>query len=268
MTTPSSPATKTVSFASSHQDPSPSSQPSSSTSLGLSSPSSTSTRVPSPPPSSTSASTSSSSNSARPQPKRRRSSIKQGLQMPYKPPSEYYTHRDPLLRRLRLRNGFGTMVDLEKEFRDTKVVLFFFGATWRGSSNEPFELVANFQRRFPHQSKVVFVSIDDTLAAYDLNTKRKNWLSMEWNDGSTLGDPSSTTSSDEPLPSPPLEPFLLAGDPDLEEDTSLSSPPSRAGKPHVWRPAWLASPHAKRAACAARQTAKHCRTKEESLREP
>jgi len=47
--------------------------------------------------------------------------------MPYKPPSEYYTHRDPLLRRLRLRNGFGTMVDLEKEFRDTKVVLFFFG---------------------------------------------------------------------------------------------------------------------------------------------
>ena len=57
---------------------------------------------------------------------------------------------------------------------------YIYSATWRGSSNEPFELVANFQRRFPHQSKVVFVSIDDTQAAYDLNTKQKNWLSMEY----------------------------------------------------------------------------------------
>ncbi|GAA5926816.1 uncharacterized protein JCM15063_000377 [Sporobolomyces koalae] len=218
MSSPSSPPTKTVSFASSHStstfssaDPTPAAA-----AAAAATPSSATT--------STSLTGSEASTSRigleRPQPKRRRSSIKQGLQMPYKPPQEYYTHRDPLLRRLRLRNGFGTMVNLEQEFTaDTKVVLFFFGAIWRGSSQEPFQLVANFQRRFPHQCKVVFVSIDETKAAYDLNTKDKNWLSMEWNDGSNPDEPNATNPT-----IPPLEPFLLAGDSDLEEETSQSSP--------------------------------------------
>lgn len=47
--------------------------------------------------------------------------------MPYVPPKALYSHPDPLLRRLRLRDGFGKDVDLEREFRDTKLVLFFFG---------------------------------------------------------------------------------------------------------------------------------------------
>lgn len=54
---------------------------------------------------------------------------------------------------------------------------------------------------------------------------------IRWNDGSTLGDPSSSSSSTD-QPSEPLEPFLLAGDPDLEEDTSLSTPPSLYLRPY------------------------------------
>ncbi|GAA5829909.1 hypothetical protein JCM3766R1_006698 [Sporobolomyces carnicolor] len=170
-------------------------------------------------------------------PKRRRSSIKQGLAMPYKPPPEHYTHPDPILRRLRLANGYGTRVDLSREFgRDVKLVLFFFAASWRGSSREPFELVENFQRRYPHQLKVVFVSIDETKRNFDLNSRSKNYLSMVWNDGSNSGAPvPARNEEDDPdRPAggdddggdgdgdePPLEPFLLAGDADLEEDTSM-----------------------------------------------
>lgn len=142
--------------------------------------------------------------------------------MPYKPPKEYYSHPDPLLRRLRLRNGFGTLVNLEQEFRDTKVVLFFFGATWRGSSQDPFSAVANFSKRYPHQLKVVFVSIDETERAYEQNTRQKPWLSMEWNDGSNVSTHLATEASPLPASPDPLEPFLLAGDPDLEEDLSES----------------------------------------------
>ncbi|GAA6059973.1 hypothetical protein JCM10212_001322 [Sporobolomyces blumeae] len=220
---PSSPATKTVSFASTPLPPA-NSLPTSSTAtlaengeLSMGSTSASTSATPSSTQSSSSAVTRGSF-PEKPTPKRRRSSIKQGVQMPYKPPKEYYTHSDPLLRRLRLRNGFGTMVNLEQEFRDTKVVLFFFAATWRGSSSDPFEAVQTFQRRFPHQCKVVYVSVDDTLQAYEQNTRQKPWLSMEWNDGSNL--PSASPDSAE-LP-PPLEPYLLAGDPDLEEDLSHS----------------------------------------------
>lgn len=47
--------------------------------------------------------------------------------MPYRPEKQYYSHPDPLLRRLRLRNGYGKEVDLEREFKDAKLVLFLFG---------------------------------------------------------------------------------------------------------------------------------------------
>lgn len=48
---------------------------------------------------------------------------------------------------------------------------------------------------------------------------------FRWNDGSNSGSPTttteSTTSEEDTDSAPPLEPFLLAGDPDLEEETSL-----------------------------------------------
>lgn len=59
--------------------------------------------------------------------KRRRSSLKQGVVLPHHPPKEYYQHPDPLIRRLRLRNGFGSQVKLRSEFQGVKVVLFLFG---------------------------------------------------------------------------------------------------------------------------------------------
>lgn len=51
--------------------------------------------------------------------------------MPFRPPKELYQHPDPLLRRLRLRNGYGKEVNLQKEFAEAKVVLFFFGSVSR-----------------------------------------------------------------------------------------------------------------------------------------
>ncbi|BGP17613.1 hypothetical protein JCM10213_001264 [Rhodosporidiobolus nylandii] len=197
---PASPKPKTVAFA----PPSLAAPPPDS-----SAPSSSSSAVPPPSPS-------------RPQTKRRRSSIKQGSVMPYRPPKELYSHPDPLLRRLRLRNGYAKPVDLQREFADAKVVLFFFGATWPGSSPEPFDVVRQFAARHPHQCKVVYVSIDQTEQAYEQNTRQKPWLAMEWNDGSnTTSSPEG--ESDTPA-LPPLEPFLLAGDPDLEEDLHASDP--------------------------------------------
>ncbi|GAA5825131.1 hypothetical protein JCM11251_006110 [Rhodosporidiobolus azoricus] len=211
---PTSPKPKTVAFAPpADLVQSPPSAPSS-TAPSLTSPASSSINTAAPPTLST---TPSSSSSDRPTPKRRRSSLKSGVQMPYRPSPELYQHADPLLRRLRLRDGYGKEVDLQKEFKEAKVVLFFFGATWPGSLPEPFDLVRQFAAAHPHQCKVVFVSVDSSEEAYELNTKQKPWLSMEWNDGSNTAEDSS-----EPLK--PLEPFLLAGDPDLEEDLSLSTP--------------------------------------------
>jgi hypothetical protein len=48
-----------------------------------------------------------------------------------------------------------------------------------------------------------------------------------------MGSPEdSPESGSEPEDPPPLEPFLLAGDSDLEEETSLSSPPSLYLRPY------------------------------------
>lgn len=59
--------------------------------------------------------------------KRRRSSLKQGTVLPHQPPREFYQHPDPIIRRLRLRNGFGSQVKLLPEFAGVQVVLFLFG---------------------------------------------------------------------------------------------------------------------------------------------
>ncbi|GAA5916603.1 hypothetical protein JCM6882_009171 [Rhodosporidiobolus microsporus] len=207
---PTSPKPKTVAFAPpADLVQSPPSAPSTPP-LPPSSSSSSALPPPSPAP---------SSNGDRPTPKRRRSSLKSGIAMPYRPSPALYQHPDPILRRLRLRDGWGNEVDLQKEFKEAKVVLFFFGATWPGSLPEPFDLVRSFAAAHPHQCKVVYVSVDSSEEAYEANTRQKPWLSMEWNDGSNTAEDSSSS----PL-SKPLEPFLLAGDPDLEEDLSLSTP--------------------------------------------
>lgn len=66
--------------------------------------------------------------------KKRRSSIKQGAPMPIIPSKETYQHPDPLVRRLRLKDSWGKPVNLQSEFRDTRVVLFLFGSAARGAS--------------------------------------------------------------------------------------------------------------------------------------
>ncbi|SCV70375.1 BQ2448_1769 [Microbotryum intermedium] len=149
------------------------------------------------------------------QPKRRRSSLKAGTKMPVQPPPEHWKHPDPLLRRLRLRDPVnkGEYANLQQTFRDAKVVLFMFGSTWPGMSREPYQLVERFARENPHRCKVVYVSVDTSEATFKAQIQGKPWLAMEWNDGSNLSN--SSDSSDHGTPS---EPFLLAGDTDLEED--------------------------------------------------
>ncbi|GAA6028756.1 hypothetical protein JCM8097_007380 [Rhodosporidiobolus ruineniae] len=216
---PTSPRQKQVVFADEDSTAPLPSASSSSSSASAAPDSSTSTS-----PTTTSTSTALPSPS-RPPTKRRRSSLKQGTPMPYQPPKHTYQHPDPLLRRLRLRDGYGKEVDLQREFGEAKVVLFFFGATWPGSHPEPFDTVRAFANAHPHQLKVVYVSIDSSEQAYEQNTRQKPWLSMEWNDGSNT---SPLPSEDSPLPDDPLkplEPFLLAGDPDLEEDLHASQDP-------------------------------------------
>lgn len=67
-------------------------------------------------------------------PTKRRSSMKQDAPRPVIPPKETYQHPDPLLRRLRLRDGWGKPVNLETEFRDAQVVAILFGCVVGGGS--------------------------------------------------------------------------------------------------------------------------------------
>lgn len=59
----------------------------------------------------------------------KKSAMKQGNQMRL-PPAAWYQHPDPLVRRLRLVDGHGKHVNLKQEFRDVKLVLFYFGSQW------------------------------------------------------------------------------------------------------------------------------------------
>jgi len=74
------------------------------------------------------------------------------------------------------------------------------------------------------ECRVVYVSVDSTHDQFEANTRGRNFLAMEWNDGSNL----STDSSDVPTPNPTeqsTEPFLLAGDRDLEDEVHHSDLP-------------------------------------------
>lgn len=59
----------------------------------------------------------------------KKSALKPGHQTRL-PNAERYQYPDPLLRRLRLVNGRGKPVDLKTEFRDAKLVLFYFSSQW------------------------------------------------------------------------------------------------------------------------------------------
>lgn len=95
-----------------------------------------------------------------------------------------YSHSDPILRRLRLKDSKGKAVDLLQHFDKISVVLFLFGASGTANDEISNKLVEKFSERFQDQVKTVFVSIDQSEAAFTVNTQGKIWSSMEWNDGS------------------------------------------------------------------------------------
>lgn len=91
----------------------------------------------------------------------------------------------------------------------------------------PPQVVSKFVSQHP-ECRAVYVSVDSTVEQFEANTRGRNFLSMEFHDGSNL----STDSSDLPTPSTSsspsstsLEPFLLAGDRDLEDEVALSDLP-------------------------------------------
>lgn len=58
-----------------------------------------------------------------------------------RPDAELYQCQDPLLRRLRLYDGHGRPASLRKEFRDTKVVGFYFGSQLAGKAAKEYHKV-------------------------------------------------------------------------------------------------------------------------------
>lgn len=59
------------------------------------------------------------------------------------PPPDQYQHSDPLLRRLRLIDGHGKPVNLKKAFRDTKIVIFYFGSQWNARETKGCQKVCS-----------------------------------------------------------------------------------------------------------------------------
>ncbi|GAA98400.1 uncharacterized protein L969DRAFT_332827 [Mixia osmundae IAM 14324] len=134
------------------------------------------------------------------------------------PPKELYSHPDPLLRRLRLRDGYGKEVNLKSAFRDCIAVAFYFDASWgrRGAMSTFASDVIRLTRVSPHRLKVVYVSIDTTEESYESNSLARGWLSMEWNDGSNLAVGQHEDAVD-PINLSRGEDFLLAGEVDTED---------------------------------------------------
>lgn len=56
-----------------------------------------------------------------------------------RPDAELYQHNDPLLRRLRLYDGHGKPASLKREFRDAKVVGFYFGSQLAGKVAKEYQ---------------------------------------------------------------------------------------------------------------------------------
>lgn len=134
------------------------------------------------------------------------------------PPPARYRHPDPLLRRLRMIDGHGQGVDLKQAFRDTKLVVFYFGSHWNATDGRGCQqLVSNLCRQYPHEVKVVYVSVDTDARHYKAATRNRPWLSLEWHDGSSI-DPDKEEEEEDALP----EQFLLADDADPDDSVVQS----------------------------------------------
>lgn len=103
------------------------------------------------------------------------------------PPAEQYQHTDPLLRRLRLVDSHGKPVNLKRYFQDCKVVALYFSSQWAGMPLKEYQrTITDFQSRHPHEFKVIYVSVDVDEEWYKAGVEGKPWVSMVWNDGSSL----------------------------------------------------------------------------------
>lgn len=159
-----------------------------------------------------------------------KSAMKPGKDRKRLPPPEQYQHPDPLLRRLRLVDAYGVPVDLRKTFRDTKVVGFYFASQWAGQPlKEYHQAIADFCRKHPHEFTAVYVSVDVDEQWYKAGVKDKPWISMVWNDGSSMpaeraDRTAAPTSPDGDLDELPRlynnEDFLLANEQDIDESLS------------------------------------------------
>ncbi|KAE8214528.1 hypothetical protein CF319_g5888 [Tilletia indica] len=150
--------------------------------------------------------------------------------------AEQYQHSDPLLRRLRLVDGKGEPVNLREFFKGVKVVGFYFSSQWAGQPlKEYHKTISEFSKRHHKEFKVIYVSVDVDEQWYKAGTKDMPWVSMVWNDGSSLpaersqasgngtaGPPSGSGSllSDEHAALYNNEDFLLANEADIDESLS------------------------------------------------
>lgn len=159
-----------------------------------------------------------------------KSAMKPGKDHKRLPPPEQYQHPDPLLRRLRLVDPHGVPVDLRRTFRDTKVVGFYFASQWAGQPlKEYHQAISDFCRLHPHEFKAIYVSVDVDEQWYKAGVRDKPWISMVWNDGSSMpaeraDRTAAPTSPDGDLDELPRlynnEDFLLANEQDIDESLS------------------------------------------------
>lgn len=155
--------------------------------------------------------------------------LKAGTDHKKLPPQSHYQHPDPLLRRLRLVDDKGNAINLKDFFDGVKIVAFYFSSQWAGQPlKEYHNTISEFAREHQREFKVIYVSVDVDEQWYKAGVKGQPWVSMVWNDGSSLPSPNSTNSTspsaatdDDPLP--PLfnnENFLLAQEFDIDESLS------------------------------------------------
>ncbi|CEH13507.1 Thioredoxin-like fold [Ceraceosorus bombacis] len=141
------------------------------------------------------------------------------------PPAEQYSHPDPLLRRLRLLDEHGKPINLKSFFKGAKVVGFYFSSQWAGQPlKEYHKTISEFCRNHPNDFKCIYVSVDVDEQWYKAGVKGKPWVSMAWNDGSSLPSERADTTASATAPSSPVfhnnEDYLLAGEVDIDESLS------------------------------------------------
>jgi hypothetical protein len=153
--------------------------------------------------------------------------LKQGTERKRLPPHSQYQHSDPLIRRLRLVDEAGNAINLKEFFKHVKIVAFYFSSQWAGQPlKEYHSTISEFAREHQREFKVVYVSVDVDEQWYKAGTKGQPWVSMVWNDGSSLPSPSTTNattpSADEGATLYNNEDFLLAQEMDIDESLARS----------------------------------------------